>query len=571
MPLRFRNLSLLLKQLLGFAGLVVIMVSLNVFFINRIGELKEEVDRLTRTRLPTVVAITDINQTTTELRLTQLQLAASNDSTASTQLQLRAIELLDQINASRDDYERLRDAVEDTSGRADEYEVYADYDATWDAYQELSLDFFDFVERGRTEEAVALLNGAGRDLFDQLSAQLQQLVRLNRKAAERASERAEITYHKTRGTLVIIFVLSIGVAVGFSLALRRYVIRPVRLLADAVEHVKEGDYDQELPVPGEDEISRLARSFNQMTDALARARRQTEEQAEALRGQASELLKTNAQLEEKSLSLERQKAKIEEVNRNLEEAMTQLRSTQEQLLLKEKMASLGNLVAGVAHEINNPIGAVLSSGDIARRLVDQLRDSLSEPIRADRGAVDRLLRLLDDNIRNTLTGSQRVAKLVRSLRSFARLDEAEYQTVDLHEGIEASLALLGSEAMQGIEVVREYGDLPKVPCYPGQLNQVFLSLLKNAVEAIDGSGKITITTRHRDGNVEIEFTDDGRGIPTDRLERIFDVGFSSSGRRVKMGSGLISAYGIVQRHDGEISVESTVGDGTTVRLRLPRK
>ena len=569
MRYRFRNLSLVAKQLAGFSSLLIIIISINIFFINRISDLKGEVDLLTRTRLPSVAAISDINQTTTELRLAQLQLASASDSTMRRQLQYRSIELLDQINASRDEYEALRAAYADTFDLTREDEIYARYDLTWDTYQEYSLAFFELTDANENADAVELLNGRARLVFSDLSAELLDLVQLNREAANLANERAEKTYRKTRGASFIMFVASIVVSIALSLALRRYVIRPVRLLADAAEHISEGDLDLHLPVRGKDEISRLAQSFNQMIGALQRARAQTEKQAEELRRQASELRQSNEELEEKSYSLSRQKAEIEAANKNLEHALVQLRSTQEQLLMKEKMASLGNLVAGVTHEINNPIGAVISSGDISRRCLDRLKQALSQPGNIDHDAVARTLHVLDDNIENTLKASERVATLVRSLKNFARLDEADFQTVDIHEGLDTALTLLGREISQGITIEKHYGDLPRIACYPGQLNQAFLSILRNAADAIEQSGTISLRTQLVDSAIEITIADTGRGIPRQKLERIFDIGFSSSGTRVKMGSGLSSSYSIIQRHDGEISIVSDVGKGTTVTIRLP--
>lgn len=569
MPVRFRNLSLVGKQLVGFSSLLVIIVSLNIFFINRISDLKGEVDLLTQARLPGVAAISDINQTTTELRLAQLQLASAADTAERRQLQFRSIDLLDQINASRDDYESLRKAFVGVSDMAREDEVYARYDHTWDAYQEYSLAFFELTDANRNADAVELLNGPARLVFADLSGQLTQLVTLNREAADLANERAESTYRRTRGASYLIFITSVLISIGLSLALRRYVIRPVRALADATEQISEGDLDLHLPVRGNDEISRLALSFNQMIGALQRARTQTEEQAEALRRQASELLQTNEELEEKSYSLSRQKAEIEAANKSLEHALVQLRSTQEQLLMKEKMASLGHLVAGVTHELNNPIGAIISSGDISRRCLDKLTAALEHPQKVNHAVVSQTLAILAENVENTLRGSERVATLVRSLKNFARLDEAEYQTVDIHEGIDNSLVLLGGDVARGITIKRNYGPIPKIACYPGQLNQAFMNILRNAVDAIETTGTIAIGTAQVDSMIEIKISDTGRGIPKDRLDRIFDIGFSSSGTRIKMGSGLSGSYSIIQRHDGDISIASEVGRGTTVTIRLP--
>jgi len=283
----------------------------------------------------------------------------------------------------------------------------------------------------------------------------------------------------------------------------------------------------------------LGASFNQMTGSLRMAQERMESQAERLKDQ----------------------------NQQLEDALQQLATTQAQLLLKAKMASLGDLVAGVAHELNNPTGSIVASTDVTARCADRIETAVRGD--ADREDLEKLLDVLRRNVRVTTQAGQRIAAIVKSLRSFAHLDEADYQRVDIHDGIEHSLTLLGSEALQGIEVVKRYGDVPMVGCYPGKINQVWLSILRNAVTALDGHGQLVIRSEVVDGNVRLTVTDNGPGIPADRLPRIFDVGFSADGTRVKMGSGLSTAYRIMQEHQGDIVVESTEGEGTSVSVTLP--
>ena len=159
--------------------------------------------------------------------------------------------------------------------------------------------------------------------------------------------------------------------------------------------------------------------------------------------------------------------------------------------------------------------------------------------------------------------------IVRRLRSFARLDEAELQTVNINEGIEDTLALIHHEIKHGIEIVRDFGDIPMIACYAGQLNQVFLNLLINARQAMSGKGKIGIKTSVVDSRLVIEICDTGSGIATDRLERVFDPGYTTKGVGVGTGLGLSICYQIIQSHHGEIKVASTVGEGTTFTIRLP--
>ncbi|NIR48190.1 hypothetical protein GWO43_07020 [candidate division KSB1 bacterium] len=254
--------------------------------------------------------------------------------------------------------------------------------------------------------------------------------------------------------------------------------------------------------------------------------------------------------------------------------MRELRNTQEQLMMKEKMAALGDLVAGLAHEINNPIGAMNSSADVCARCIRKIEHTInqSKSISKDSGeALASSLTTLRNNIDVTLMAGDRIATIVKSLRNFARLDEAEYQRADIREGIDSSLTLLESEFQERISVIKEYHDIPKIPCYPGQLNQVFMSLLRNASQSITDSGTIKIRMFTQNGDVHVEFSDNGKGIPANRLKRLFDFGFSEEGSRVKMTSGLSTAYHIIQKHNGEIRVTSKVGKGSTFLVILPVK
>ena len=244
--------------------------------------------------------------------------------------------------------------------------------------------------------------------------------------------------------------------------------------------------------------------------------------------------------------------------------------------MKEKMASLGDLVAGVAHEINNPVGSVTSAADVLMRCLKKIEQELDKDDVLQRNPrLVNLLSLLRDNIHVTTSASERITTIVKSLKNFARLDEAEYQRVDLHEGLNSSLTLLGSDFLHGVEIVKEYGEIPGYSCNPGQLNQVFINLIRNAVEAIDSNGKLVLRTElYQNGavkptDIRIQIADNGRGIAPDRLEKLFDFKFSAGQGRMKLGSGLVSAYNIIQEHNGEIKVESQPGEGTTVSILLP--
>jgi signal transduction histidine kinase len=281
------------------------------------------------------------------------------------------------------------------------------------------------------------------------------------------------------------------------------------------------------------------------------------------------LLRTLAN--QSSVAIENAKAfdEIAKLNETLEarveERTQELRDTQAQLTQAEKMKSLGQLVAGVAHELNNPIGFVHAN----LQLLDEYVKKLIEGQRTE-SDTERIHDAITKLLVRSREGTQRVKKIVQDLRTFSRMDQAELQDADLHEEIDRTLALMEPRFKNSISVERDYGDLPRVRCYPGQLNQVFLNLLMNACDAIDKDGTILIHTRPTDGGVRLEFHDSGPGIPADVQSRIFDPFFTTKPVGVGTGLGLSLSHGIIERHGGRISVSSDPGTGTSFVIELPR-
>ncbi len=257
----------------------------------------------------------------------------------------------------------------------------------------------------------------------------------------------------------------------------------------------------------------------------------------------------------------------------LEQALKDLQEKESQLVQSEKMAGLGRLVAGIAHELNNPIGFIYANMDHFRRYVGELQQVFgatsldSQASERSQKAFDVLGRLIE----SCSNGAERIKRIVQGLRTFSRLDEAERKAVDLHEGIDSTLDLLEHHLKDRIEVHKTYGDLPLVECYAGQVNQVFMNLLTNAADAIEGEGQIEISTAADDGTVRVSIKDTGAGIPPENLSSIFDPFFTTKEIGKGTGLGLSISYGIVQKHDGEIEVQSEVGAGTTFSVVLPVK
>ncbi len=238
------------------------------------------------------------------------------------------------------------------------------------------------------------------------------------------------------------------------------------------------------------------------------------------------------------------------------------------------MAALGKLVAGVVHEMNNPLGAINSATDVASRCVSAIVDVLESGSSIDEikssQALQRALRTLPDGNRVTVEASERLSRILNSLKSFTRLDEAIIQEMDLHEGLDATLTLLEHEMINQIEVIKEYGDIPVVLCYPGEINQVFMHLLANAAQSIQDTGVITIRTFIDPNYVKVQIQDTGVGIPSEHLKTLFEPSFTKQGERVKAGLGLFTCYHIIEKHHGNITISSEVEKGTTVTVSLPK-
>jgi len=244
-----------------------------------------------------------------------------------------------------------------------------------------------------------------------------------------------------------------------------------------------------------------------------------------------------------------------------------LSNIQLQLAQAEKMASLGQLVAGVAHDLNTPLGALKSNIDVITRGYKKIQPQMSGHVLLPETI--RFMEMLDKLNGTNQIACDRMHGIVDSLRDFARLDQAEFQEADLHAGIETTLALIEYQTKNRIEVVRYFGNIPKMRCYPNRLNQVFMNLLVNAVQAIRGEGVISIRTEKNDDLICIQIADTGMGITSQNLKRIFDPGFTTKGVGVGTGLGLAICYQIVQEHRGDLTVESEVGKGTIFTLMLP--
>ncbi|GBD95318.1 MAG TPA: hybrid sensor histidine kinase/response regulator [Nitrospirae bacterium] len=277
---------------------------------------------------------------------------------------------------------------------------------------------------------------------------------------------------------------------------------------------------------------------------------------------------------------------IESEHKEVEKAYAELKATQAKILQQEKMASIGQLAAGVAHEINNPMGFISSNLGTLGKYVNKLTEFIdtqtgvieslksteaSEGLKDKRRKLklDYILEDIEELIKESIDGAERVKKIVQNLKSFSRIDEAEYKNVDINECIENTLNIVRNELKYKAEIKKDYGKLPPADCYPQQLNQVFMNLLVNAAQAIEKQGEIGIRTWNGDGIINVSISDTGCGIPEDKISRIFEPFFTTKDVGKGTGLGLSITYDIVKKHKGEITVESEAGKGSTFTVKIP--
>jgi signal transduction histidine kinase len=278
---------------------------------------------------------------------------------------------------------------------------------------------------------------------------------------------------------------------------------------------------------------------------------------------------------------------LQQRHAELRQAYLRLNGAQEKLLQSEKMASIGQLAAGVAHEINNPIGYVHSNlGSLQEylRSLFTLIEAYERALRApdpkalipeiddirNRFDIDFISRDLPQLMAESREGIERVTRIVRDLKDFSYSGREEsWKLVDLHAGLESTINIIWNELKYKVTLDRHYGNLPLVECLPSELNQVYMNLLLNAGQAIGERGSIVVSTGQDGEEVWIEFKDSGAGIPADLLQRIFDPFFTTKPVGSGTGLGLSISYGIINKHHGRIDVTSTVGEGSCFRIVIP--
>jgi len=385
-----------------------------------------------------------------------------------------------------------------------------------------------------------ITNGNQATRVDKLSNTLDRLV----QSIVEQEKQAETIFRKAKVSRLIIIIVSMGLSVTIALAIAFHtssaIARPIKAVTKvAKQATQEGNYELQAPVTSDDEIGVLATSLNQL---------------------------------------------IQQVSAQFRE----LKQTQAQLIQGEKMSSLGQMVAGLAHEINNPVNFIYANLDHAHNYTQDLLDIINlyqqhypQPVSEITTKIEEVeLDFISDDLPKLLssmhTGTERIRQIILSLRNFCHLDEAEMKQVDIHAGLDNTLLILNHRINRGVQVIKQYESLPLIECYPAQLNQVFWHIISNAVDELTIYKKcinpqISIETRLINPNeIEVRIRDNGQGICPTIKDKIFDPFFTTKPVGEGTGMGLAICYQVVEKHRGKIQVNSELGQGTEFVVTLPR-
>ncbi|NES07224.1 MAG: HAMP domain-containing protein [Okeania sp. SIO2F4] len=451
-------------------------------------------------------------------------------------------------------------------------EVLQSYRQTWDFYTQLMERIWQGIDPVNllpediptTKQRVLAINTTKEAIeirieFEKLSESLNQLIDKAKKQQTKANK--ELLRAETLRLRIIIgsMILSVAIATGLAFYTSQAIARPLKTLTETAQLVTvESNFDLQAKVSTTDEVGLLAISLNQLIQWV---------------GEYTEELKLANQ-------------RVEKRTTELTQALQNLQQTQAQLIQTEKMSSLGQMVAGIAHEINNPVnfihGNITPLQEYTQNIFDLL--NLYQKLYPDSyPEIEDLMAEIDINyiiydlpqiISSMQMGTDRIKNIVLSLRNFSRLDESKVKSADLHEGIDNTLLILSHKLKQGVEIIKNYGDLPLVECYPAQLNQVFMNIIANAIDVMlesDTEPKHIViqTEKVAEDRVFVKIRDNGPGIPPEVKDKIFDPFFTTKQVGKGTGLGLSISYKIIQKHGGKIEVISQPGKGTEFAIALP--
>jgi signal transduction histidine kinase len=458
---------------------------------------------------------------------------------------------------------------------------------SWNQFQNLPETIFEIVESEEHRRDLFLLRTEAEPRAEKMLALLDEIVATQQSALTQELQAGSDALTTAQWQILLASIAGLVLGGTMSLVLRRRIAQPIERLTEMSASMMRGNFQTRIDIETHDEIGKLAETFNSMSDSLARSQAQLQEYNQTLE---TKVVERTQELQEK--------------NAQLAQALQDLQNTQMQLIQAEKLSGLGQLVAGVAHEINNPINFVRGNVIHAQQYTQDLL-ALIELYRQnypdDNAEIEDFIEEIDlpylcDDLPKVLSsmevGTERIRHIVRSLRVFSRLDEAEIKDIDLHESIDSTLVVFQSRLRENrigvpIEVVKDYGKLPPIYCYAGQINQVFANILNNAIDALEEKFSqpafsnanagvqqfptIYIYTQQPDSQyATIGFADNGIGMSENIRSRIFDPFFTTKAVGKGTGLGMSISYQIVtQQHRGQLSCSSVPGKGTEFTIQLP--
>ncbi|NLO39332.1 MAG: GHKL domain-containing protein [Ruminiclostridium sp.] len=349
--------------------------------------------------------------------------------------------------------------------------------------------------------------------------------------------------------LLFVGLASLIVTNIISKPLANRIIKPIQQMEKTFRNAAEGDYSgcDEKPI----QIRRPLREIESMvfsTNIII-----------------NKLKRYNDEQEQQKVLLQQQNIELEAQNQELADSKLQIEQAQSQLIQMEKMAQVGQLTAAISHEINTPLGVISSNVQLSTMLTESLEQLTAD---VENPEVQDMVAQISEAAKTSATACRRMDEIIKNLRVFSKIDQSDFQEADINAGVRSTVVLTTNLWKKNTHIIEEYGELPPVKCYAGLLNQVFMNIMVNAIQSIEKTGEIQLKTWYQDEKVWISIRDNGKGIPQENLQMIFDFGFSTKEDK-GMGIGLSMSQDIIRKHSGQIFVDSELGRGTTFTISIP--